>query len=64
MLQCPLSVAEHGEVHEVTLGLFGEAPTLGALDGRKAPIPHRYGPLPETLYHGLNIKLFGHRGRP
>ena len=64
IIQRPLGVPDHGEVHEVALGLLGEASTLGAFDGRESPTSHCRGPLPKTLYHGLNVKLLGHRARP
>ena len=48
---------EHGEVHEVDLGLLLEALPVGTLDRGQAPGPDRLGPGPEALHHGLRVEL-------
>ena len=54
--QLGLGVADHGEVGKVSLGLFAKALSLGALDRRHAPRPHRLGPLAEAHDHLLGSK--------
>ena len=57
-----LGVADHGEVHEVELGLLPEALALGALDRRQAPLADRLGPLAEAGDHGVGVEGLVHRG--
>ncbi len=55
-----LGVTDHGEVHEVDLGLLLESLAVGALDGWQAPGPHCIRPGPDALHHGLGVEFFGH----
>ena len=53
-------VPEHGEVHEVGLGLLFEAFAVGPLDGGQATRSDRIGPGPEAFHHGVGVELIGH----
>ena len=55
-----VGVAEHGEVHEVGLGLLLEALPIRPLDGGEPPGPDGIGPGPEAFHHGLRVELVGH----
>ncbi len=55
-----LGIPEHGEVHEVGLGLLLEPLTVRSLDGGEPTGSHRIGPGPEAFHHGLGVELIGH----
>jgi hypothetical protein len=61
--QLCLGISDHGEISEVTLGLFAKALTLGALYGWHAPRPHGLRPLPEPRHHLLGVERRRHRGK-
>ena len=55
-----LGVPDHGEVHEVGLGLLLEPLAVRPFDGRQAAGPDRVGPGPEPFHHGLRVELSSH----
>jgi hypothetical protein len=55
-----LGVTQHGEVHEVGLGLLLEPLAVGPLDGRQATVPDGLGTRSEPCQHFLGIELLGH----
>jgi hypothetical protein len=61
VVQRGLGVAQHGEVHEVGLGLLLEPLAVGPFDGGQATVPDRLGPRSEAGQHVLGIELLGHR---
>jgi len=60
VVQRSLGVAQHGEVHEVGLGLLLEALAVGPFDGGQATVPDRLGTRSEPGQHVLGIELLGH----
>lgn len=61
VVQRGLGVAQHGEVHEVRLGLLFEPLAVGPFDGGQATVPDGLGPRSEPGQHVLGIELLGHR---
>jgi hypothetical protein len=55
-----LSVPDHGEVHEVGLGLLFEPLAVGPLDRRQASGSHGVCPGPEPFHHGIGVEVGGH----
>ncbi len=60
VIDAGLRVPEHGEVHEVGLGLLLEPLAIGALDGGEAPGLDRIRPGPEAFHHGLGVEFIRH----
>lgn len=60
VVQRGLGVPQHGEVHEVGLGLLLEPLAVGSFDGGQATVPDRLGPRSEPSQHVLGIELLGH----
>jgi hypothetical protein len=61
IVQRGLGVAQHGEVHEVGLGLLFEPLAVSPFDRGKATVPDCLGPRSEPGQHVLGIELLGHR---
>ena len=68
VLQGPLGVADHGEVHVVGLGLVYEELALRALERGHTPLAHGTGTFLEPVEHRLDVEGVGHgdmlRARP
>ena len=52
-----LSIAEHGEVHEVEVSLFGETSPFGPFDRGQSASADGLGPVSEPGDHGIGIEF-------